>query len=927
METGGPSVIQIIVWVLAAIVIPLLAAFGLVKWMRQQTSEAIRKLGKQISEYDRQLTEAANFLHAYEGVQQEPFSTPLESLQTEIGALNTRLQGFLERSSQFEIEMNQPRGNRMAEVINAPFHSIRHWRETRELRAESDAIGSGLKHVETQVENIYRIPWDLALQCRQAQKDAVELTELVEALNSWGASGKKMEVVTGLPTRLARALDEIPQEFLEADEPALMAAANLESTIRVFEALGRIRPALSRYLPQAREWCASFQKASGEYSGLKQAGAVLRQSISSPPEGLSIAPLQNKLDQVAQLAAELNQRLTHPNVEELRGLAREVGQLRRVLQDTETQYQKATKQVVELSEALLELRRGVTDLSGQFSGLEHAPMHPVLWDTSGARLADLRSKLEALGPANQTRTPDQIAQHLRDVDTFKSQYKALAEAYPRTAEQHRSLLVLLGTAELKEGLPWLRKAREMAEQTGIYDLKNWPRQDSVQTLGAELEALEHEHKTLVPTDPTAPVKESSLADLLKELHGLEEQHKALQARAGNIRARLEKIQSMEAAAKDRLNAAYTALDRLTLLTESNDLLYEIANADTSRLIEEIRQHGNELNARDQGEMDRKAARINQLVDKVNKAMQGWLSRINAAATDLGKQINEQMTKIDSVGTFEDSPIQQAKALLANSDFSSHVSRGTGPLVGAGRAVAARLSHAAEQKKPEDDLLAVTAEIKRKNDLWQSLTAAQQALEAQCGPLMEAYQEALAARSEARERLAEAAERSPSQRTWRPHNQSPLPESQTLKPVDEKWEALKKRQTRIDAAILEIGRLAQQFRLVSEHAHHHIERIEQDQERIQELEWQVDDLKQRWQAQAQADPTNAVMREGVQQLVSQADSRMAYIKQQYMRGALSYEQVIHNMQLLYDEMFTTRVPVDSQSDVGLNENRSVRGTNR
>ena len=926
METGGPSVIQIIIWVLAAIVLPLLAAYGLVKWMHSQTREAIRKLGAQIADYDRQLSEAANFLQAYEGVQQEPFSTPLESLQTEIGALNARLQEFLDRSSQFETEMAQPRGNSAAEIINAPFHSVRRWRETKALHRESDEIGAGLKHVETQVENIYRIPWDLALQCRQAQKDTTELTELVRDLTAWSARGKKMEVVSGLPPRLSRALDEIPQEYFEADEPALMAAANLDSTIRVFEALGRIRPAVSRYLPQVREWRSSYQKASNEYAGLKQAGAVLRQSLATPPEGLSIAPLQSKLDQVAQLAAELNQRLVQPEVEDLRGLAREVGQLRRVLQDTETLYQRATKQVTELGEALLDLRRGVTDLAGQFSGLEHAPVHPVLWDISAARLADLRARLEALGPANLSRTPDQITQHLREVETLRGQYKSLMETYPRVAELHRALLVLLGAAELKEGLPWLRKAREMAEQTSIYDLKNWPRQDSVQTLGAELETLEHDHRTLVPADPTAPVKESSLEDLLKELRGLEEQHKALQVRTGNIRTRLEKIQSLEAAAKDRLNAAYTALDRVTLLTESNDLLFETANADTSRLIEEIRQLGNELNDRGQGEIDRKVTRINQLVDKVNKAMNGWLARINTVVSDMGKQLNEQMTKIDSVGMFEDAPIQQAKNLLANGDFSSHGARGTGPLGGAGRAVAARLGHS-ESKSAEDDLLAVTAEIKRKNDLWQSLTGVQKALEAQCGPLMEAYQEAIAARSEAQERLTEAASRAPSQRTWRPHNQMPLPESQTLKPVDEKWEMLKKRQARIDAAILEIGRLAQQYRLVTEHARHHIERIDQDQERIQELEWQVDDLKQRWQAQAQGDPTNAVMREGVQQLVSQADSRMAYIKQQYMRGALSYEQVIQNMQLLYDELFTTRVPVDAQADIGLNENRTVRGANR
>ena len=113
-------------------------------------------------------------------------------------------------------------------------------------------------------------------------------------------------------------------------------------------------------------------------------------------------------------------------------------------------------------------------------------------------------------------------------------------------------------------------------------------------------------------------------------------------------------------------------------------------------------------------------------------------------------------------------------------------------------------------------------------------------------------------------------------------------------------------------------MAQQYKLAADRARQVAARVEEDHERIMELEWQVENLKQKWQAQAAADPTNPVIREGVQQLMTQTDSQMSFIKTQYLRGVISYEQVIHNLQLLIDEIFSARVPLDEQSDIGLNE---------
>ena len=315
-------------------------------------------------------------------------------------------------------------------------------------------------------------------------------------------------------------------------------------------------------------------------------------------------------------------------------------------------------------------------------------------------------------------------------------------------------------------------------------------------------------------------------------------------------------------------------------------------------------------------MEKKLQKIQLEVEKVNRAMHGWLGQLNTAIAGLGKAINDRLIQLDAVALLDEPIVDDARAVLAREEYRSALQGGqavASPATGL-RNVAARVT--ARPAGPTD--LEASAAIKRQNDLWQTLQTVQKALEARTGALLTAYQETLQARNETREGLVEIQKHIPDRRAWPPGNQSVITEAQLLKPIDDKWSAMKKQTLRTEAAILELGRLTQQYKLAYERVQQLLSRVEVDTERVRDLEDQISGLKQRWQDQEQAAPNNAVVHEGVQQLISQSDSQLAYIRHQYMRGALSYEQVIHNLQLLCDELLTARVSVDDQTDIGLNE---------
>jgi DNA repair exonuclease SbcCD ATPase subunit len=923
METGGASALTIIFWILAANVILILSAYGLYKLLRQKSRDTIARIGEQIQEYASQMNQLASFLHSYAGIDQEPYFTPLNELQSEASELEARLQQFLDTCRAFEEEICAPSGNQLQEIINAPIIWLRRWRRAQELRHESVAIAGQMEAAEKRMHSIYELPWELATESRHADRQYGELVEAAQELQKSGAQGAVLQQLINQLPLLQRAIGRIPDEFMEAGHEKLLTAANMQTTIQVFESLTVVRPALDRYLPQTKEWVQLLKKSSVEYTELKQTGAKLRQSLQNPPPGLEISPLKTRLDQAAQMAAEAGQALAQPQVEQIKPLAREISQLLKVVQDTERQYHQAQQQVGELNSALSALATELHKIAAQLRDLENRSDYPLVWDHSSPLLQELRQRLAAVGPADSPRTPDQVKQHLKEMQGLQVEAKSLAEKTPKTAASHSQLVAILESPRVNDGAGWLRKSREMLAETDAFDAKNWPRQDALPALQLETQELSQQHAQLIPADSHSPVMETGLEQRLKDTQALSERHKNLYPRVDAVRARLEKLQAIEEECKEKLTEAWNALDQAGLLCESNALLTETADEEISQLMEEIRVLGNEINAREQGEVEKKAQKINSQVERVNQAFNSWLARLDGAVAVQARQIRDRLLEVDTIALLDDPPIEQARTVLEKEDLPQSSIRESGAASPAAPAKAARavVERVAariprfEHKSVLNNLEAMT-EIKRKNDLWQTLSAVHKGLEERSAPLLAAYQEALQARSESKERVAEVEKMLAEKRVWPPNNQSASQESQSLQPIEEKWNELKKQRVSAEWVILELGRLAQQYQLAAERVQHLLDRAKQDQEKVQDLEWQIETLKQRWLTQSE--PSNPLMRESIRQLLSQSDSKLSYIKQQYLRGTLSYSQAVQNLQLLYDELHAARVPVDEQKEVGLNE---------
>lgn len=911
METTGPSALEIILWVVLANALLFLTAYGLISWWRKRTQDSITQIGEQMQVFANRIGEVLTFLQEFEGMTAEPYASPINLLIQEVEQIGLQAQRLQAENQVLFGEMNAAGTNQLQSIINAPYHWFMHWRHANALRKESKAVDARLAAAESQVKHIYELPWEIASQARETERQVVDMTRLSQDLRQKGVRGKPLFAALSQMPMLQNNLKQIPGTFLHANQNDLLAAASLDDTIRAFDIVRQLRPDLEKWLPMLREWSQLFKKSVEEHTATQVSIDSLRQSLARPTAGLQATPLLTRLDVLAAQSTGLGNRLTQPEVEQLKSLQREAIRLHRLADDAGQQFNRAVQRAGELGQALSTLVTSLDSLSAQVTMLEKHPAFPLVWDESGSILSELRQRLIEIGPVNRVRTPEEINVLLEESARMKTRQQELAGRYPKVAEQHTALVVLLESAEIKEGATWVRKTRGLISQAAPYDPKNWQKQDIVATLQADLEALADLQERLVPADRPAQVKESSLPERLKDTQQLAAQHKILHPRAESVRTRLEKIQTLEAESKEKLTGAWSALERVAILAENNELLRELAANDIKRLSDELKAIAKELNEPGQGLIEKKVQRINSETGSVATAINAWLARLNSEINNLVRQMNDQLIELDGITALEDAPMKEARSLVARDDVRGEHSGRRTPTGSLGR-----------KTLSEQD---ASVELKRKNDLLITVQSTQQALNALCGPLLATYKEAVADRSLARERLAELSERIPQRRSWPPINQSPIPDDQGLPALDAKWEAIKKQHHPADAARGELRRLQEQYRALTERAGQVLERITEDQEHITEVEDKIEALQQDWQMMAQSTPDNLLLIQGVQQLLSKTDSQIAFVRQQYMRGALDYGGALRSLQLLNDEIFTARVPVDDQHDTGLIAHHPRAGT--
>jgi hypothetical protein len=801
----------------------------------------------------------------------EPYLSCMAELENRLNQVDARMYSLEKQFVELQESVLRLKRRTGIALISAPFWWYRARQQAEQLSQKTLALQPDFQAAEEIVQRIEQVAWEVAEEARRVRGLLEESGQVLQKLSAQSLRGAGLEAAVHLENACREALAHIPALFFEADPETLLQQANKETVAAVFHLLSQERPRLESLCDQAHTWEAQHQEVIQAVSRLRQQLARLETALANPPAGLD---LQAEIKAAGSLHATLS-RL------EVDSLPVALAESRRVLQaaqELESQVIQARHQRAALERALTEIKRGLDSTSTQFALLAASTVRPLAWGQSRTALASLRRQANNFHSPGQARSPEQTQRDWETAQRLQKELLELSAACQAASLQHGELARLLLLPELADWRDWLAEAHSLAERVSTYAAENWPRQDNLAALAADLKALGAGLERLAGDDRSRPIEEGELAQALAETQRYVEAYLGQRRRTAVIGRRLAELQALEKTTSERIAHTLLLLQQATHLVQSNPFLSQAADNEPARLKSELNDALAELRQPERGLVEKKARQAEARIGKVIQAIQDWMGNLTADLQAQIRQLSSLLASLEVVTALDEPTIHQARETLD-----------AGP------------AHTGRYAPSSPSLEGLLGELKRRCDYWNRLAASRQALEDTARPVLDNYQAANGFRQFARGEIQEIADLLRESRGWPPASISIQAERQELARLEEQWEGLKTQRLRSAQLAAQLSGLGARYQALGERARQAAERFTQDQAQASDLENDYNELVQLWQAQARAYENNPQTKREINDLLSRADREMVSIRQAYRQGTRSYNQVLQGLRTLVRDL--------------------------
>jgi DNA repair exonuclease SbcCD ATPase subunit len=868
----------------------------LVRYWRNKTTQDLKNLRSGLRDAHTKRGQMALALRNYSGEQREPFASRLGALNSSLAQIDQSLADLERRHVEIHERMRHLAANQWQATVGAPFfwYSLR--RDVAGLRQDLASLQTFQDSTTAQVEELSGLGWQIANQASQIQTTYSQAKESLDFLRSKNVHGDAFESAARQEAQARAALAQIPAYFFSNEQTLVLERAEPDAIARSHAVLNEIQPVVEELNLELEAWEKRYAQAVEQANAMRQRLDQVEQMLENAPSGLNLSPQRSRLEQMNVISENLQATLTRLELESLEEEYAETQRLDQAAQEIGEQIQQARQQRDDLERVLDELSQGLKELSTQFADLGTSQVHPVVWGESRIKLTHLSRQASAIGSIHKQRTPQQISSDLESATRLNQQQKELSQHCQHIGQQHQQLLETIHSPEMQKAPEWITNVEKLVEKTQAYAPENWPRADAVAKLPEHLQYLAQGLKLLVSGNPAESIPEKELDQRLEDTRELESYYRELRQRVQNIQKRLAEIQRIEKASAEKLASAKAALNQTALLVRSNALLAEEAGAEIERLQSRIDQLSRELDQPEQSALERKAQAANALLARIEQAGLKWLGKLNQALEEQRQALASKLTQADAVAPLDEPSVAEARRLLAAGQmFSNQPSQENQPI----------------------DFGQLVLELKRRSEYWQKCSAARMALQDSVDPLLEMYEAVSHNRRVAKEQFNEVAAWLRSARHWPPTSASLQSEEQELAQIEEQWQAIKQGQHKAMSLVAQLGTLDSRYQTMAGNVRRTAERAGEEMDRVEKIEAELDEVLQLWHAQGQTHLDNRTAREEIRRLMDGIQDEWEGIKRQYRQDALSYNQVLQNLQALLRKVRLTQVPIDESHVLDVN----------
>ncbi len=901
METEGVSLFQSGVWLIPLFLVVMLALlFWLVRRWRdriQADLKAVRSELRQMRNTRRELDQA---LQGYAPDDPEPYGQLTISLQQQLQRIDTQIHDLELELVRLHERASAAAPKGFPQALNAP----KSWYQLRsDALAFSERAGQTWQSIDAAAQQTHlleRLSWQVAQKARQVSALQEQAHQLIDQLRQRGLHGAALEDAAQVVQQTHAEIQQIPIFFLSGDQNSLLQQADKASASAVHGLATRVEQTLQPVVAQASEWQQQFSHLTRLAGGLQRALQTLERLLTQPPPVLNVVAAQTAFQELQTQANQAHSRVQQPAVEQLETLAQQAGHITESAQKLANQLAQAYDALPRLATELADLQSGLKKMSLSLTALSSKSAYPVAWSKSSASMNELNQRAAVIGAAGNTRTPEQALNDLQRAAQLNEQLRDHLSRLQQLEIHYGELHQILTNPEISNLPAWLAQIGRLSGKVGHYAPENWPRQDAVRDLPAEVQAL---GEMMQQAMPAGAIPEDLVPQRLEDSRRLAQAYHNLQKRVESIHNRLTDLEKQENQVQERLREAQTTVNQVALLVGSNPFLSQLAAQELERFKVDLQNALQELEQRQRGSLEKKARSGEALIEKIEQSANRWLDQLNQEIQTQAQALAARLKALDEIATLEDQPVYEARRVLS--------ARPTGS---AGRTSKAKF------RMPE-----LTPEFKRRSDYWQSCTGASKGLEDIAMPVIDSFDKAAAYRQQSRDQLSQAAKWLHEVRQWPPTAVSLDGERQELDNLDKQWQVMKDEQKRGIHLVQQLEQLAARYYDLGVKIDSAVQRAEQEMTAIEQLEAQIHDLYGLWQENMNAYRDDARVVGDIRALLEAVERENAAIKRQYRQQGRdsSYGQVMQNLKALERKVRYFLVDLDADHALDVQGNVSRR----
>lgn len=505
--------------------------------------------------------------------------------------------------------------------------------------------------------------------------------------------------------------------------------------------------------------------------------------------------------------------------------------------------------------------------------------------------------------APQVEALDQAIQAERDLARSISQFNADNERLADLINRQRELQAYLKNivaqvqqivtdgdiGKLSAWHSWARNAAQVIADARAYHPENWGKRTDFGVLSSQLSSFASQIEVCIAALKEPGLSEPEVLRFSELLNRVSATYQGVSRAYEDFYQQYQAMQRMELESKDALNSILTVSKLVNGIVESNGLLQKNARKPLERLVTETEQLSASLNQRDQGVVQKKYVRVQDLSRRFEEHLRKWSELLDKDLDVQRQSLTQVIDSLQNLVSLSDPVYQEGISLLQSYPLKSQP---------------------ALSSMGGNSLVQAAGELKEKNTLWQKVVSAKRSLDEISAPVLKEYQRLEKYRHSLVELMRRADRVIPERLTWPPTTQRLTLERDRFQKLELQFDSLKRTHHKAVQLMGILGELLEQYHELFNVVTKTLDQAAHEQKYFKELEQRFHESNRMWRERIAENQANKLLVDEVEALLESCERDYQELQKRYESGGLTYQQAYQMFRVLCRKIDQASVQVSA-----------------